>query len=61
LLGHASPLARHAFLSVANITVAFLLLSARAERPCDDVCGLDPHSSEPDGDAADFLDRPTDQ
>jgi len=25
------------------------------------VCGLDPLSREPDGDAADFLDRPTDQ
>jgi len=37
------------------------LMSSAPERPCDDVCGLDPLSGEPDGDAADFLDRPTDQ
>jgi hypothetical protein len=32
------------------------LVSSAPERPCDDVCGLNPLSSEPDGDAADFLD-----
>jgi hypothetical protein len=32
------------------------LVSSAPERPCDDVCGLDPLSSESDGDAADFLD-----
>jgi hypothetical protein len=32
------------------------LVSSTPERPCDDVCGLDPISSESDGDAADFLD-----
>jgi hypothetical protein len=32
------------------------LVSSSPERPCDDVRGLDPLSSEPDGDAADFLD-----
>jgi hypothetical protein len=32
------------------------LVSSTPERPCDDVRGLDPLSSEPDGDAADFLD-----
>jgi len=32
------------------------LVSSTPERPCDDVCGLDPLSSESDGDAADFLD-----
>ena len=32
------------------------LVSSAPERPCDDVCGLDPLSGEPDGDAADFLD-----
>jgi hypothetical protein len=37
------------------------LVSSAAERPCDDVCGLDSLSGEPDRDAADFLDRPTDQ
>ena len=31
-------------------------VSSAPERPCDDVCGLDPLSSESDGDAADFLD-----
>src|SRR5450755_1671378 len=30
------------------------LVSSTPERPCDDVCGLDPLSSESDGDAADF-------
>ena len=32
------------------------LVSPTPERPCDDVCGLNPLSSESDGDAADFLD-----
>jgi hypothetical protein len=32
------------------------LVSSTPEWPCDDVCGLDPLSSESDGDAADFLD-----
>jgi hypothetical protein len=32
------------------------LVSSTPERPCDDVCGLNPLSSESDGDAADFLD-----
>ena len=32
------------------------LVSSTPERPCDDMCGLDPLSGEPDGDAADFLD-----
>jgi len=32
------------------------LVSSSPERPCDDVRGLDPLSSEPDGDAANFLD-----
>jgi hypothetical protein len=32
------------------------LVSSTPERPCDDVCGLDPLSSESDGDATDFLD-----
>jgi hypothetical protein len=32
------------------------LVSSTPERPCDDVCGLDPLSSESDSDAADFLD-----
>jgi len=32
------------------------LVSSAPERPCDDVCGLDPLSSEPDGDAPNFLD-----
>ena len=33
-----------------------LLVGSTPERPCDDVCGLNPLSSESDGDAADFLD-----
>ena len=37
------------------------LVSSAPERPCDDVCGLYPLSREPDGNAADFLDRPSDQ
>jgi hypothetical protein len=32
------------------------LVSSTPKRPCDDVCGLYPLSSEPDGDATDFLD-----
>jgi hypothetical protein len=32
------------------------LVSSTLETPCDDVCGLNPLSSESDGDAADFLD-----
>jgi hypothetical protein len=32
------------------------LVSSTPERPCDDVCGLNPLSSESDGNAADFLD-----
>ena len=36
-------------------------MSPSPERPCDDVGGLDASLSEADGDAADFLDRPTDQ
>ena len=32
------------------------LVSSAPERPCDDVGGLDPFSSEPDGDAPNFLD-----
>ena len=32
------------------------LVSSTPERPCDDVCGLNPLSGESDGDAADFLD-----
>jgi hypothetical protein len=32
------------------------LVSSAPERPCDDVCGLDPLPSESDGDAANFLD-----
>jgi hypothetical protein len=32
------------------------LVSSAPERPCDDVCGLDPLSRESDRDAADFLD-----
>jgi len=32
------------------------LVGSTPERPCDDVCGLNPLSSESDGDAADFLD-----
>jgi len=32
------------------------LVSSAPERPCDDVCGLNPLSSESDGNAADFLD-----
>src|SRR5665213_653990 len=37
------------------------LVSSTPERPCDDVRGSDSLSSESDGDAADFLDRPADQ
>jgi hypothetical protein len=37
------------------------LVSSAPERPCNDVCGLDALSSEPDSDAADLLNRPTDQ
>jgi hypothetical protein len=37
------------------------LVSSAPERPCDDVRGLDALSSESCGDAANFLDRPTDQ
>ena len=32
------------------------LVSSAPERPCDDVGGLDPFSSEPDSDAPNFLD-----
>ena len=32
------------------------LVSSTPEGPCDDMCGLDPLSSESDDDAADFLD-----
>jgi hypothetical protein len=32
------------------------LVSSAPERPCDDVGRLDPLSSEPDGDAPNFLD-----
>jgi hypothetical protein len=32
------------------------LVSSAPERPRDDVCGLNPLSSKPDGNAADFLD-----
>jgi hypothetical protein len=32
------------------------LVSSAPERPCDDLCWLDALSSEPGGDAADFLD-----
>jgi hypothetical protein len=32
------------------------LVSSTPERPCDDMRGLNPLSSESDGDAADFLD-----
>ena len=39
----------------------FGLMGASPERPCDDVGGLDAPLGEPDGDAADFLDRPADQ
>src|ERR1700693_5118643 len=35
------------------------LVSSTPERPCDDVCGLNPLSSESDGDAAVFLALPT--
>jgi len=41
--------------------LSFRLVGSAPERPCDDVCGLNPLLSESDGDAADFLDRPTDQ
>lgn len=37
------------------------LMSPSPERPCDDVGGLDAFLSEADGDASDFLHRPTDQ
>jgi hypothetical protein len=37
------------------------LVSSAPERPCDDVGWHDPFSREFDGDAANFLDRPTDQ
>src|SRR5687768_12931713 len=37
------------------------LVSSAPERPCDDVCGLNTPSRESDGNAANFLDRPTDQ
>src|SRR5271169_4601276 len=39
----------------------FGLVSSSPERPCDDVRGLDAPLCELDDDAADFLDRPTDQ
>jgi hypothetical protein len=32
------------------------LVSSAPDRPCDDVCWLDALSSEPDGDAPNFLD-----
>jgi len=32
------------------------LVSSAPERPCDDVCGLNPLSSKSDSNAADFLD-----
>jgi hypothetical protein len=32
------------------------LVSSAPERPCDDVCGLNPLSSKSDGNTADFLD-----
>lgn len=37
------------------------LVGSSPDRPCDDVGGRDLSLSEPDGDAADFLDRPSDQ
>src|SRR6202011_4362960 len=37
------------------------LVSSTPEGPCGDRGGSDPLSSESDGEAADFLDRPTDQ
>ena len=36
-------------------------MSAAPERPCDYIGGLDALSRETLGDAADFLDRPTDE
>jgi hypothetical protein len=36
--------------------LSFRLVGSAPERPCDDVCGLNPLLSESDGDAADFLD-----
>ena len=36
--------------------LSFRLMGSAPERPCDDVCGLNPLLSESDGDAADFLD-----
>ena len=39
----------------------FGLVGAAPERPCDDVCGLDAPLCEFEGDATDFLDRPSDQ
>jgi len=37
------------------------LMRPSPERPCDDVGGLDAPLRQPHGDAADLLDRPTDQ
>jgi hypothetical protein len=38
------------------MALSFRLVGSAPERPCDDVCGLNPLLSESDGDAADFLD-----
>jgi hypothetical protein len=37
------------------------LMYASPNGPCNDVSGVDPSLGQADGDAADFLDRPTDQ
>jgi hypothetical protein len=62
LLGFAAPLLAAAALAL-QLRFCFevrslsdRLVSSSPERPCDDVRGLDPLSSEPDGDAANFLD-----
>jgi hypothetical protein len=37
------------------------LMYASPNGPCNDVSGVDPSLRKADGDAADFLDRPSDQ
>jgi hypothetical protein len=37
------------------------LMDASPNGPCNDVSGVDPSLRKADGDAADFLDRPSDQ
>jgi hypothetical protein len=38
------------------MALSFRLAGSAPERPCDDVCGLNPLSRKSDSDAADFLD-----